>query len=179
MPCSTVSSLASSTRSSAYFTVWIVVFRSLQIHLELCFKRIGCTCRIQSVTTSLSNLCSNLHTSCLGPSTICWTILFRATRYQFPLGFALLWSVLHGQVSSASLMQAEMIAVDSENCKKKQWYCALNRAQNFWLLNLAVCKVIPCFKMLRRTSKNSFPLVFNVDCSWIGGFQHFFWGGGG
>ena len=105
MPCSTVSSLAISTRSSAYFTVWIICppmlkspspsRASLVRHSLYKLNRIGDKQR--PCWTPLP-ICTILVSSRSSRTLTLWSTynllinLLHASRYQFSLGSALIWS---------------------------------------------------------------------------------------
>ena len=96
MSCGTLSSLASSASNShcEYFTVRITcaIFKSPD------------PSRPSLVRYSLEKV------NGIGdPCTICRSVFFRASRDQFPLGCALIWSSLHGQVPSAILWSKQLL----------------------------------------------------------------------
>ena len=109
MCCSIVSSLANSTRSTAYFSVQITCPPTLQ------FPNPWRVSLVRSLPYKLKIMVessSTLHTFCLPlvsctlmlwSITICQSIFLCTSQYQFPLGSALIWSILHCKMPSASL----------------------------------------------------------------------------
>ena len=116
MSCSTFSSLASNTRSSAYVTVWMICppilkspntsRASLVRHALYTLNRIGdkqhpCLTPLLVFTLLISRLFSRTLTRWVMYKWL--SIFFRASQYQFPLGSAFIWSSWLGQMPSASL----------------------------------------------------------------------------
>ena len=115
MPCSTVYSLASSTKSSAYFTARIAFSPILKSPNPSRISLVRYSpCKLNKIAdkehsslnplqifTFLASPWSIL-TLALWLCTICWSVFFRTTRNQFPLGSALILSRLYGQISYAS-----------------------------------------------------------------------------
>jgi len=109
MSCSTGSSLANSTRSPPHFTVQITCPTALQ------FPNPWRVSLVRSLLYKWNRMCdssSSLHTfsplgpfvlSCSDPWNICQSIFLCGSQYhQLPLGSALIWSILHGKLPSAS-----------------------------------------------------------------------------
>jgi hypothetical protein len=121
MPYSTISSLASSTRSSAYFTVWITCLPTVKSPnpSRVSLVMYHCTCWIESVTNSLLVLLlfqsSHFLFQFVHHSLTIWSMysllisLLLCQSVSFPLESALIWYSLHSPVGSARLCSKHTI----------------------------------------------------------------------
>lgn len=110
IPCSTLSSLASSTRLFAYFTVRSTcprIFMSPNLSRASFVRHSLCQCKIDDKQISFSEFSSNLHTHGVrfvqSYLNTLIHIKFRSSLYQCPSETVLFFSSFPGQIPSVSL----------------------------------------------------------------------------